>query len=233
MSHTDWHPTRREAAAFGLGLAVTLAAAGLVSPFPFPLNFLIAFGLGGMTFYAARKVFDPRTAAEVEEQQAAREFAAILEHLQAIAARTAEAGRKPYIPPDIAEDLGGIAAKIERIIRRFREQPRDFTGAASTLLVLQKFDEILAHYLKVIGSQLFLDQAQAEKVIADTEDHVIPMIERALDNLGRKLDSGETSDKDVHGDTLADMLSGLDLIGSRPSDRLIAARKEAPNDTQE
>ncbi len=232
MRDADRRLTPREVGAFGIGLAVTIASAVLASPFPFPVNFLIGFGLGGTAYYAARKVLDPRTRAEVEDQQAGREYIAILTELDAITARTADASRKPYVPAEVSRCLGGIAGKTGMIIERYRQRPRDFTGAASTLLVLHEFDEILAHYLKVTCAGIFLDKDQADRVITNAENHVIPMIDQALETLGRKMDSGEASDKDVHGETLEDMLDGLDLLSSRPGDRPIAARKETPHDTQ-
>lgn len=222
----------QELGALGIGLAVTIASALLTSAIPFPFNFLISFGLGGMAFYGALKILDPRTRPEVEEQLAELEFRATLHEVEAIARKTADAARKTCDTRETSQHLDAIARKIEMIIQRYRERPRDFTGAASILLVLEKFDEILAHYLKVKCGALFLDKRRANKVIEDTEGHVIPMVEQALENLGRKMDFGEASDKEIHGGTLEDMLGGLDLIRFQRSDLLFAATKEAPDDKQ-
>ena len=202
----------REVGALGIGLAVTVISAALSIPIALPLHFLLSFGLGGTAYYGALKVFDPRPDSEIEEQRAQREFAGIIQELETIATRTAEAGRKTEASAETADRLGRIAAKIEMLVTRYRERPRDFTGAASTLLVLQKFDQILAYYLDVRGGERFLQEGLAAKVISDTEGHVIPMIDRALERLGRKMDSGEASDKDIHSGTLEDMLEALDLI---------------------
>ncbi len=224
--------TPQELGALGIGLAVTAASAVLTSPIPLPFNFLISFGLGGTAFYGALKVLDPRTRSDVEEQHAEREFRAAIHEIEAIARRTASAGHKPCSANETSWRLHAISKKIEMITQRYRERPRDFTGAASTLLVLEKFDEILAHYLKVKCGELFLDKSQADKVIADAERHIIPMVEQALENLGRKMDSGEASDKEIRGGTLEDMLGGLDLIRTGGSDQPIAAIEEAPDDKQ-
>ena len=100
------------------------------------------------------------------------------------------------------------------IFNRYKERPRDFAGVSSTLLILQKFAGILAHYLKVKRGELFLDEDQKEKEIVETETHVIPGFEMALDRLGKKLDAGEVLDKGVSKGTLESMLRSLDLIES-------------------
>ncbi len=232
MPATNKRFSPQELGALGIGLAVTIALVLLTSTILFPFNFLISFGLGGMAFYGALKVLDPRTRSEVEEQQAEREFRATLNEIQAIASKTADASRKTCDTREASQHLVAIARKIEMIIQRYQERPRDFTAAASILLVLKKFDEILAHYLKVKCDELFLDKPRADKAIEDTEVHIIPMVEQALENLGRKMDSGEASDKEIHGGTLEDMLAGLDLIRFEGSDRLCAATKEALDDKQ-
>jgi hypothetical protein len=226
--------TPQELGAFGVGLSVTIASSlltSLVIPISFPFNLLISFALGGTALYGTHKILDPRTMTEVINQETEREFCAMLGEIADIAKRTAEASQSRYVGTKMSQRLGNIARMIEMILKRYQERRRDFAGTSSTLLLLQKVDEILAHYLKVKCGDLFLDEAQIQKEITETETRVIPMIEQALENLGRKLDSGETLGRDISKGTLESMLRSLDLIESL-KDQLddLSPAKETPDD---
>ena len=216
MGNEDKRITPQQLGAFGVGVTVTIGSSlltSLVTPILFPFNFLISLALGGTAAYGALKVLDPRTQQDLLEAQTKAEYRQMLHKIGDIAARTGKASQSlSVISPEVSRWLGSIARKTEMILARYRERPRDFAGASATLLILQKFDEVLQHYLKVKRGELFMDEGQREKEIADTETRDIPMTEIALWNLGKKLDAGETLDKSISKGTLESMLRSLDLI---------------------
>jgi hypothetical protein len=73
---------------------------------------------------------------------------------------------------------------------------------------------VLAHYLRIKAGEQFLDQDMKRTEIAQTETRIIPMVEAALENLGKQLDSGEVLDKKISEGTLESMLRSLNLIES-------------------
>ena len=218
MEDKDKRVTPAQLGAFGVGLSVTIASSlltSLVSPITFPFNFLISLALGGTAGYGALKVLDPRTRQDLFEAQTNAEFRLMLQEIADIAVRTGDASHSlSLISPEVSGHLGGIARMTEMILARYQERRRDFAGASATLLILQKFEEVLAHYLKVKRGELFLDEGQIEKEIAETETTVIPMFEMALERLGKKLDAGEDLDKGISKGTLESILRSLNLIES-------------------
>jgi membrane protein implicated in regulation of membrane protease activity len=222
--------TSQDLGAYGMGLAVTVVSALLTAPvLPIPIDLLISLGLGGTAWYAAHKLLDPWTDSEREEQLTLRGYKVTLAEIAEVAGRIKEAGSKWRVGANVARRLGSIVSMIEMILDRYRNR-RDFAGAAQTLVVLNKFDELLAHYVKVRCNELFIDKDQAKKEIAETEGQVIPMVERALEELGRKIDLGESTEIDIHKGTLEDMLSSLDLVRSLREQMDPQRTKEDSND---
>jgi len=216
MEDDDKRVTPQQIGALGVGLIVTIASSlltSLVSPILFPLNFLISLGLGATAGYGALKVLDPRTMQDLLEAQANADYRQKLQKIAGIAARTGDASQSlSHISPEVSGQLGDITRMTGMILERYKERRRDFTGVSATLLILQKFEGILAHYLKVKRGELFLDEEQRDEEIAKTETQDIPMVEMALQNLGKKLDAGEVLDKSISKGTLESMLRSLNLI---------------------
>ena len=210
--------TPQQIAALGLGLSVTIASSvltSLVTPVLFPFNFLISLGLGAAAGYGALKVLDPRTRQDLLDSWAEVRYHQMLREISEYAARTAEASQRlSGMSPQVSGKLGEIARMTEMIHDRYEARGRDFTGVSATYLILKRFEEIVAHYLKVKCGELFLDEDQSEEEIAETELYVIPMTETALGNLGKKLDAGEAIEKGVSKGTLESMLRSLNLIES-------------------
>jgi hypothetical protein len=158
-------------------------------------------------------VLDPRTRQELLEARTSTEYRQKLQEIAGITAQMDEASQSlNQVSPEVSGRLDNIARMIEMIFERYKERRRDFAGVSATLLILQKFEGILAHYLKVKRGELFLDEEEREKEIAATERRIIPGFEIALKNLGKKLDAGEALDKSVSKGTLESMLRSLDLI---------------------
>jgi hypothetical protein len=218
MDDEDKRITPQQIGALGVGLLVTITSSlltSLVIPVPFPLNFLISLGLGATAGYGALKVLDPRTRQELIETQTSAEYRQKLQEIARITTQMDKASQGLIkSSPEVSGRLDHIARITRMILKRYTERRRDFAGVSATLLILQKFEGILVHYLKVKRRELFLDKEQREKEIAATETHVIPGFEIALENLGKKLDAGETLDKSVSKGTLESMLRSLDLIES-------------------
>ena len=220
----------RDLSAYGVGLTVTVVSALLSTPLiPMLPNFLISLGLGGTAWYGAHKLLDPWTDAEREEQLTLRDYKVTLAEIAEVAGRIKEAGSRWRVGAIVSRQLEAIAAMIEMILDRYRQR-RDFAGAATTLVVLKKFDELLAHYVKVRCNELFIDKNQARKEIAETEGQVIPLVKRALEELGRKIDLGESTEIDIRKGTLEDMLRSLDLVRSLPDQMDPQRTKEDTND---
>ncbi len=231
MSADEKLPILQDIGAYGVGLAVTVISAVLTGPIiPIPFNLLISLGLGGTAWYGSHKLLHPWTPAEREERDAARRYKGMLHDIAAIGARTADSGLLRCIDSDISRHIISIARKIDMVERRYRKGARDFAGASKTLLVLQKFDEILTHYVKLKCGELFLDKGQADRDIADIEGRILPLIEDALEELGRKIDAGESVAMEIHKGTLEDMLRSLDLIKSQQPN-LKPPAKEGSDDT--
>jgi len=218
MDDEDKRVTPQQIGALGVGLVVTITSSlltTLVMPITFPFNFLISLGLGATAGFGTLKVLDPRTRQDLLETQTSAEYRQKLSEIVKFAAQMESASQSLSLRnPQVSERLDNIARMTRMILERYKERRRDFAGVSATLLILQKFEGILAHYLKVERRELFLDKAQREKEIAATETHVIPGFEIALENLGKKLDAGETLDKSVSKGTLESMLRSLDLIES-------------------
>jgi hypothetical protein len=218
MDDEDKRVTPQQIGALGVGLVVTITSAlltGLVIPIPFPFNFLVSLGLGATAVFGALKILDPRTRQDLLEAHTGAEYRQMLSEIAKITAQMESASQSLTPPsPRVSERLDNIARMTRMILQRYKERRRDFAGVSATLLILQKFEEILAHYLKVKRGELFLNQEQREKEIAATETYVIPGFEIALENLGKKLDSAEPLDKSVSKGTLESMLRSLDLIES-------------------
>ncbi len=216
MDDEEKHVTPQQIGALGVGLIVTITSSlltTLVMPITFPFNFLISLGLGATAGFGTLKVLDPRTRQDLLETQTSAEYRQKLSEIVKFAAQMESASQSLSLRnPQVSERLDNIARMTRMILERYKERRRDFAGVSATLLILQKFEGILAHYLKVERRELFLDKAQREKEIAATETHVIPGFEIALENLGKKLDAGETLDKSVSKGTLESMLRSLDLI---------------------
>jgi hypothetical protein len=207
--------TPQELIALGVGLTVTIASAVLTSPIAFPFNILISLGLGGTAGYGALKVLDPRTRQDIFDAQTDSQYRQMLREIEGIAVRTDEASQSlGQISPEVSGRVGNIARMTRMILERYKVRRRDFAGVSATLLILQKFEGILAHYLKVKRGELFMDVGHRKKLISEVETQVIPMFEMALENLGKKLDAGETLDKDISQGTLESMLRSLHLIES-------------------
>ncbi len=222
--------TPQDLGAYGVGLAVTVVTAFLTAPIiPIPFNLLISLGLGGTAWYGAQKVLSPFTVAEQEEKVTSREYKAMLDEMAQIATRTAAMGRRGRIGTDVSKRLASIARMIEMIVERYQTR-QEFAGASKSLMLLQKFDEITAHYSQVKSGELFIDKSRAEAEIAETEGRVFPMVEQALDELGRKIDRGTSMETDIHKGTLEDMLRSLDLVRSLRHEKALPAGKEASHD---
>lgn len=216
MDDQDKLFTPQELGALGVGVSVTIALSLLTTlfiPIAFPFNFLLSLALGGTAGYGALKVLDPRTKQDLLEARTRSEYWQMLKQIAAIAARTAKVSQSLcQISPEVSERLDRIAWITERIRYRYQERSRDYSGASATLLILQKFAGILEHYLKVKCGELFLDKELKSIEIADTENHTIPLFEKALENLGMKLDAGDSLEKVVAKGTLESMLQSLHLI---------------------
>jgi hypothetical protein len=213
MAGNEKRVSPQELIAFGVGLTVTIVSVVITSPIAFPFNFLISLGLGGAAGYGALKVLDPRTAQDLLEAQTNAQYRRMLQEIANIATRTSKASKSLRLgSTEVSGRLANIARMTEMIHDRYQVGGRDFSGASATLLILQKFDGILAHYLKVKRGELFLDAEQKKNEIVEAETHDIPMAEIALENLGKKLDAGEVLDKGISKGTLESMLRSLDLI---------------------
>lgn len=235
MHDEDKRVTPQQIGALGVGLIVTITSSlltTLVMPITFPFNFLISLGLGATAGFGTLKVLDPRTRQDLLETQTSAEYRQKLSEIVKFVAQMESASQSLSLRnPQVSERLDNIARMTRMILERYKERRRDFAGVSATLLILQKFEGILAHYLKIERRELFLDKAQREKEIAATETHVIPGFEIALENLGKKLDAGETLDKSVSKGTLESMLRSLDLIESL-SDQVSPSSDKGDSDDQ-
>ncbi len=231
MSGADKRFTPQELGAYGVGLVVTVISAVVTGPvIPIPFNFLISFGLGGTAMYGARKLLDPRTPDDIEREHIQRDYRGMLNEMDEIGKRVAQASQRWCVRGDVSARLAYIVNAIEKILQRYR-QHHDFAGVSSTLIVLKKFDQILSHYVKVKCDELFLDRAEARRVIAEFEERILPMIEQALESLGRKMDSGESLGRDIDKGTLEDMLNSLGLIQAMKDRTGDSPTREATDDT--
>jgi hypothetical protein len=225
MEDEDKRVTPAQLGAFGVGLFVTIVSTLLTTPIA-PFNILISLALGSAAGYGTLKVLDPRSRQDVFEAQTNAEYQQMLQDIAKIAVRTGDASQSLLpISPEMSERLGNIAKMIEMILDRYRERPRDYTGVSAALIINQKFDEVLAHYLRVKQGKLFMDEEMREKVVAESETHGIPMFETALENFGKKLDAGETLDKGISKGTLESMLRSLNLIESLSDQMAYTSKK--------
>ena len=230
MAGNEKRVSPQELIAFGVGLTVTIVTVVITSPIAFPFNFLISLGLGGAAGYGALKVLDPRSMQDLLEAETRAEYRRMLQEIRDITTRTSKASKSLRLgSPEVSGRLANIVRMSEMIHDRYQVGGRDFSGASATLLILQKFDGILAHYLKVKRGELFLDEDQREKEIAQSETHDIPITEIALENLGKKLDAGEVLDKNISKGTLDSMLRSLNLIESL-SDQVNSSYKTGDSD---
>jgi hypothetical protein len=208
-------PTGREAAARGAGVAAVVAAATITTflrPFPFPFNFLISLGLGAALQFGTLNMLGPGPAMDVIEGQMTAEYRTMLSALQAVAAHTLAASRRPELPPATAAQLVEIAAVMGLIVSRYVERPADFAGAAATLTIFEQFHKILAYYLKIKSGEQFMDEAAKRKETTQTEGRTLPIFHTALTNLGKQLDANEVLDKGIAEEALESMLRSLNLM---------------------
>jgi hypothetical protein len=235
MDDEDKRVTLQQIGALGVGLVVTITSAlltGLVMPIPFPFNFLISLGLGATAGFGALKILDPRTRQDLLEARTGAEYRQMLQEIAHIAAQMDKASQSlDQVSPEVSGRLDNIARMTGMMLDRYTAQRRDFAGVSATLLILQKFAEILEHYIKVKRGELFLDDEQRQTEVAATERRVIPGFEIALKNLGKKLDAGEALDKSVSTGTLESMLRSLDLIESL-SDQVSSSSDKGDFDDQ-
>ena len=184
MDDEDKRVTRQQIGALGVGLVVTITSSlltSLVIPITFPFNFLISLGLGATAGFGTLKVLDPRTRQDLLETQTSTEYRQKLSEIEKFATHMESASQSLSLRnPQVSERLDNIARMTRMILERYKERLRDFAGISATLLILQKFEGILAHYLKVERGELFLDETQRQKEIATTETHIIPGFEIAL-----------------------------------------------------
>ena len=209
--------TSKEFVALGIGIVVVISVALITTrarPLLFPFSFLVSLTLGVMAAYGALKILDPRTPTDLVEHEMNAQFRLMLEQLQEIASRTEQSSRDGHLSAETSSRLAGIASFMAMIARRYQERSRDFSGASSALLIFKEFDRVLAHYLRIKSGEQFLDQDMKRKEIAQTETRILPMVEVALENLGKQLDSGEVVDKKISEGTLESMLRSLNLIES-------------------
>jgi len=209
--------TRKEAVALGIDIVVVIIVALITTrtrPLLFPVSFLLSLTLGAMAAYGALKLLDPRTPTDLLEHEMSAKFRLMLEQLQEIASRTEQASRNGRLNAETSGRLAGIASCMGMIARRYQERSRDFAGASSALLIFQEFDRVLAHYLRIKSGEQFLDQDTKRTEIAQTETRILPIVETALETLGRQLDSGQVVDKKISEGTLESMLQSLNLIES-------------------
>ncbi len=231
MSSEDKYLLVRDALAYGVGVGAAIVGAAVFSPgLPAAISFPASIGLGAVAWFAARRLFNPWTDVEREERRTARDYKGMLNEIAAVARRTAQASTRWCIGRATAERLASIARLTEIILERFRVR-RDFAGASKALIVLQSFDATLSHYVKVKCHEIFIEGSQAEQQINQIEGRAIPMVEQALEELGRKADIGECTDSQVHRAALEDILHSLDLMRNsmKPTDS--AHSKEEPDDT--
>jgi len=209
--------TNKELVALVIGIVVVIIVALITTrarPLPIPVSFLVSLTLGVMAAYGALKILDPRTPTDLVEHEMNAQFRSMLEQLLEIGSRTVQAGHNGHLSTETSSRLAGIASLMGMITRRYQERSRDFAGASSALLVFKEFDRVLAHYLRIKSGEQFLDQDMKRKEIAQTETRILPMVEVALENLGKQLDSGEVVDKKISEGTLESMLRSLNLIES-------------------
>ncbi len=220
----------RNRAAYGVGVVVAGVAAAVTGPvIPTALSLPASVALGAVAWYAARKLLNPWSDAEREEQRTTREYRTMLDRIAVVARRVMEAGSQPCVGGEVSRHLASIARMVEMILERYRRR-RDLAGASTALVVLQKFDEVLAHYIKVKCNELFIDRSQAEEEVAQVEGHVLPTVEQALEELGRKIDAGESMATEIRRGTLDDMLRSLELIKALRDQKDLPALKEESND---
>jgi hypothetical protein len=234
MDNDEKRITPQLVGALGVGISVTVASAvltTLVSPVAFPFNFLISVALGGTAGYGTLKVLDPRTPQDIIDAQTAASYQQMLTRIAELADLTNIASRSlRHIAPEVSRRLGKIALMTGKVLKRYQQGPTEYAGVTSTLLIHERFDEILAHYIKVKSGELFMDEEKVEKEIYETETYTIPMFEAGLDHLLRKLDSGEALDKRLSKDTLESMLRSLNLIESLSDPNIFYPDKETPHD---
>ncbi len=153
MDDEDKRVTPQQIGALGVGLVVTITSAlltTLVMPITFPFNFLISLGLGATAGFGALKMLDPRTRQELLETRNSAEYRQKLQEIARIAAQMDKASQSlNKSSPEVSGRLDNIARMTGMCLDRYSEQRRDFAGVSATLLILQKFEGILAHYLKV------------------------------------------------------------------------------------
>jgi hypothetical protein len=209
--------TSKELAALGIGIVVVIIVALITTrarPLLLPVSFLVSLTLGALAAYGALKILDPRTPTDLVEHEMNAQFRLMLEQLQEIASKTEQASRDSHLSTETSSRLAGIASFMGLIARRYQQRSRDFSGASSALLVFKEFDSVLAHYLRIKSGEQFLNEERKRTEIAQTETRILPMVETALENLGRQLDSGEVVDKKISEGTLESMLRSLSLIES-------------------
>ncbi len=212
MSSEDKNLLVRNGLAYAVGVAAAIVGAAVFSPgMPAAISFSASVGLGAVAWFAARRLFNPWTDVEREEQRTARGYKSMLNEIVAVARRTAQAGTRWCIGRATAERLASIARLTETILERFRVR-RDFAGASKALIVLQTFDATLSHYVKLKCNEIFIEASQAEQQIAQIEGRALPMVEQALEELGRKADVGASTDTEIHRAALEDILHSLDLM---------------------
>jgi hypothetical protein len=234
----DERPSGREAVGLAVG-AVAVAATALITtfwrPLPFPVNFLVSLGLGGAMQFGALNMLGPGTAHDLVDGASRAEYTALVGAMEEIAARLTATSRQADLPKATLRQLAEIASAVGLIASRHQQRQADFAGAATTLTILQQFDKILAHYLRIKSGQQFLDADTKRQEIAETEGRTIPMIQSALVTLGQQLDAGEVLDKKVAEDALESMLQSLNLIRdlkdhARPAPATAAPKTRRHND---
>lgn len=179
-----------------------------------PVKIAISIAVGAAIFFAVWLLLDPQPVDDLLEAVFRAGYQQTLTEIDAIRRRVVAAAQTPQIDTGVSECLVGIARMIEMILSRLRDRRRDEFGASSTRLFLHRFDDLLIAYVEIVGRERFIDEATRLERIADFELRVCPMMDAALSELGRQLDSGHYASGEVARGTLEDMLQSLGLLES-------------------
>jgi len=207
--------TKTELIAFAVGILVVVVVSLIttrIRPIPFPFNFVISLVLGTIAAFGSLKIIDPWTEEDRVQQAANTEFSQKLVEIKAITERIWEISQSPHVDSETSHLLSRIASMVGLLTTRYRERSRDLAATSNLLTVLQVFEPSLTTYFKIKSGEQFLEQSKREAELDRTQRDILPMLERALETWGERLDSGEVVSKRVSEGTLESMLRSLDLI---------------------
>jgi len=210
--------TKTELIAFAVGILVVVVVSLIttrIRPIPFPFNFVISLVLGTIAAFGSLLIIDQiakRIVESARKQAAEAEFSQKLVEIRAITARVGEISQSPLLDAETSQRLCRIDSMVGLHVTRYRERSRDLAAASNLLTILQVFEPSLTTYFKIKSGEQFLEPSKRDAELARTERYFLPMLERALETWGERLDSGEVTSKRISEGTLESMLRSLGLI---------------------